>query len=251
MWKSDIRPPRCSRWMMNVGLEISVGSIPRPEAIPRARTVLPAPSSPQSANTSFGRADRPRRSPRRSVWSEEWLTRSTETTSRRAATRRSAVVFAALKDDPDGNAEERSEERGPYREKPLARDRAEEVDAGVAAKRADERDEPERSDQTLPSHQRALLGLIVRPALPFGARDALLAPAWCGLRCALPPLAPPSPPCHRARLAVGGDGPDGRLRGRLPPPPNDPDPGVAPRPSPSPGRRGRSGDRRAPPRRAR
>src|SRR5919204_532865 len=151
MWKSDIRPPRCSRWMMNVGLEISVGSIPRPEAIPRARTVLPAPSSPQSANTSFGRADRPRRSPRRSVWSEEWLTRSTETTSRRAATRRSAVVFAALKDDPDGNAEERSEERGPYREKPLARDRAEDVDAGIAAKRADERDEPERSDQTLPS----------------------------------------------------------------------------------------------------
>src|SRR5206468_4113633 len=83
--------------MMKVGLEISAASMPRPIATPRARTVLPVPSSPESAKTSFGRAIRPRRSPRRSVWSEEWLTRSSQTTSRdRSPTRGAALELPAL-----------------------------------------------------------------------------------------------------------------------------------------------------------
>ena len=86
---------------MNVGLATSLASIPRPIATPRASTVFPAPSSPQSANTSFGRADRPSRSPSRSVWSEEWLTRSSAGRSRGSATRRSSLKFAALKDEPN------------------------------------------------------------------------------------------------------------------------------------------------------
>src|SRR2546423_7405088 len=123
MWKNGSRPPPCSRMMMNVGLEMSAASTPRPIAIPRARTVFPVPSSPERAKTSFGRAERPRRSPSRSVCSDEWLTRSSEVTSFcRSATRDLAAELAALEEQPDGYAEERAEERRPDREPPFLRD---------------------------------------------------------------------------------------------------------------------------------
>src|SRR6267378_7035767 len=108
--------------MMNVGLEISDASMPRPIAMPRARTVFPVPSSPERAKTSFGRAARPRRSPSRSVCSDEWLTRSSEATSLfRSATGHSASEPAALEEQSDGDAEERAEERRPDREPPFLR----------------------------------------------------------------------------------------------------------------------------------
>src|SRR6267143_3358786 len=108
--------------MMNVGLEMSAGSMPRPDATPRARTVFPVPSSPDSAKTSFGPAERPNRSPRRSVWREDWLTRSMAGRSRGSPTRRSALELAAVKDQPDRDPEERSKEGRPDGEPPFLRD---------------------------------------------------------------------------------------------------------------------------------
>src|SRR5712692_2562621 len=120
--------------MMNVGLETSPASRPSPAATPFARTVFPAPSSPHSARTSPGRA---RRSPIRSVCSEEWDTRSMLSTLRGVSARCSAEEFAALKDEADGKPEEGPEERGPDEQPDVALDRAEEIErrTGVAAER--------------------------------------------------------------------------------------------------------------------
>src|SRR5919204_636985 len=193
--------------MMKVGLEISDASIPRPSATPRARTVFPVPSSPASAKTSPGRAMRPRRSPRRSVCSEEWLTRSSEATSRdRSATSRATLELPALEHEPNGDAEERAEERRPNREPPLLRDLTEELDARAAAERAREGDETERADERSPAPERDLARLERFTPLLF---RALLTPL--GLRRTVfgrvAPLAAPLASCHRpqasARAASG------------------------------------------------
>src|SRR6267378_3893528 len=131
--------------MMNVGLEISDASMPRPIAIPRARTVFPVPSSPERAKTSFGRAARPRRSPSRSVCREEWLTRSTEATSFfRSATGDFASEFAPFEEEPEVDAEIRPEDGGEDREPPLLGHRADRRDADAAAERAEKGYEGQR-----------------------------------------------------------------------------------------------------------
>src|SRR6266849_2861205 len=142
--------------MMKVGLETSPASRPSPAATPFASTVFPAPSSPQSASTSPGCARRARRSPIRSVCSEEWDTRSMLSTLRGVSARRSAEESAALKDEADGKPEEGPEERGPDEQPDVALDRAEEIErrTGVAAERRrerrDQRDEPEQPDEVAP-----------------------------------------------------------------------------------------------------
>src|SRR5690349_11067900 len=144
--------------MMNVGLATSDGSRPRPAATPFARTVFPAPSSPDRASTSPGFARRARRSPIRSVCSEDCETRST-------VLRRSSLgffEFAALMNEPNGKPEERSEERGPD-EKPHVRfQRAQrtEVHPRAAAERYRERDEPEEADERAAPRE-ALLSLLI------------------------------------------------------------------------------------------
>src|SRR5512140_1025484 len=133
--------------MMNVGLDTSPASRPSPAATPFVRTVFPAPSSPQRASTSPGRARRARRSPIRSVCREDWLTRSIVSALRGASARRSALESAALKDEANGNAEERSEERAPAEQPPLAGHLAEPAErrpgrAALQGRR--ERHEPEQ-----------------------------------------------------------------------------------------------------------
>src|SRR5687767_6582255 len=153
--------------MMNVGLVTSSASMPRPAAMPRARTVFPVPSSPHSASTSPARAACPRRSPSRSVCSDEWLTRSSVPISDHLA----ALVFAALTVEPDGKSDEGPEDPGPHREQPLARYRAERQRPGRAraGERGDERDEAERADPgTQPGHP-----LLTRRELRVATRLAL------------------------------------------------------------------------------
>src|SRR5205814_7475172 len=190
--------------MMKVGLEMSDGSIPRPIAIPRARIVFPVPSSPDRAKTSFGRAARPRRSPSRSVCKEEWLTRSSETTSfRRSATDDSAAEPPALEEQPDGDAEERSEERGPDREPPLLGHLTEKLHAHATPESATQWDEGERADEGAPPAKGSLI-LLERVSSPFVR--ALL--ARLGLRGTMlgriSPVAAPSTSCHGGRLPLGG-----------------------------------------------
>src|SRR5713226_2560437 len=60
-----VRAPWYSRINVNVGLA-TCPPAPAPAAIPRARTVLPAPRSPESATTSPARSSPPRRRPRAS-----------------------------------------------------------------------------------------------------------------------------------------------------------------------------------------
>src|SRR5258705_3497896 len=192
--------------MMNVGLEMSAASMPRPIATPRARTVFPVPSSPDNANTSFGRAARPRRSPRRSVCREEWLTRSSEASGFcRSATRDSAAEPATLEEHPDRDPEERAEERGPDREPPCLRDLTEELQTGAAAERAAQRDEAKRADEGPAAAERLLIRLERRAPFVVGA---LLGPLWLGrtMLGRIAPVAAPSMSCHPRRLALGGAG---------------------------------------------
>src|SRR5438034_11098615 len=123
--------------MMKVGLATSLGLSPSPAATPFASTVFPAPSSPQSARTSPGRARRASRSPIRSVCKLEWLTRSS----------RSSLDFlesAGRKDEPDGKAWERTQERRPDEHPDVARQGTEWVwrRRGSAAERGHQRHAP-------------------------------------------------------------------------------------------------------------
>src|SRR5512143_581934 len=141
--------------MMNVGLETSPASSPSPAATPFVSTVFPAPSSPQSASTSPGRARRARRSPMRSVCRDDWLTRSTLSVLPGASVRRSALESAALNDEPNGKAEERAEERGPDEEPVLARDAADQIERRprTASERRGERNEAQPPHHGAPAPQ--------------------------------------------------------------------------------------------------
>src|SRR5438309_1927088 len=144
--------------MMNVGLEMSAASMPRPIATPRARTVFPVPSSPERAKTSFGRAARPRRSPSLSVCRDEWLTRSSEATARpRSPTRRLALELATFEEKPEVDAEIRPEDRGEDREPPLLRHGADWRDADAAAERAEKWYESQRADESAAPAKRKLV----------------------------------------------------------------------------------------------
>src|SRR6266536_3622915 len=129
--------------MMKVGLVTASASMPSPIAIPRASTVLPVPSSPHSASTSPGAACAASRSPSRSVWSEEWLTRSIALGS--GCARLLRFESAAFTDEPNAKADERAEDRCPHAHVPRPRD-AEQEQSTVARERPDERDEPEEAD---------------------------------------------------------------------------------------------------------
>src|SRR5712691_9088554 len=135
--------------MMNVGLETVAASSPRPAATPRASTVFPAPSSPHSASTSPGCASRARRSPMRSVCSEEWLTRSMVSALRGGAAGCFALESAALKDEADGKPEERTKETRPDEQPPIARDHAEGIEdrAAAAPERCGEWEDPKKADE--------------------------------------------------------------------------------------------------------
>src|SRR5712691_6441855 len=192
--------------MMKVGLEISAASMPRPIATPRARTVFPVPSSPERANTSFGRAARPRRSPSRSVCRDEWLTRSNEAIVRcGSATRHSAAELPALEEQSNGDAEERSEQRGPDREPPLLRDLTEKLHPFEAAERPAQRNEPEGADESAALAKRELIRLEGLPSFVLGALLALfgLRPGMLGR---IAPFAAPSTSCHERRLALAQAG---------------------------------------------
>src|SRR5712692_6032415 len=129
--------------MMKVGLVTLSSSMPRPIATPRANTVFPVPSSPQSAMTSPGCACAASRSPRRSVWSDEWLTRSIALGS--AGARLLRFESAAFTNEPNAKADERPEDRGPDGHVPRPWD-TEQDHARVACERPGERDEAEESD---------------------------------------------------------------------------------------------------------
>src|SRR5438309_1894485 len=192
--------------MMKVGLEMSAGSMPRPIATPRATTVFPVPSSPESANTSFGCAARPRRSPRRSVCRDEWLTRSSEATVRCwSATRHSAAELSALEEESDRNAEERAEERGPNREPPFLRDLTEKLHPFETTERAAQRDESEGADEGAALAKRELTRVECLPSLVLGTLLALfrLRPTVLGR---IAPFAAPSTSCHERRLALAQAG---------------------------------------------
>src|SRR6478672_5255478 len=124
--------------MMNVGLVTDSSSMPRPIAMPRASTVLPAPSSPQSATTVPGSACAASRSPSRSVWSDEWLTRSIVPGS--ACARVLRFELAAFTNEPNAKADERAEDRGPDGHVPRPWD-AEERHAAITGERPGERNE--------------------------------------------------------------------------------------------------------------
>src|SRR5438477_6405838 len=126
--------------MMNVGLVTDSSSMPRPIATPRASTVFPAPSSPQRAMTSPAWACAASRSPSRSVWSDEWLTRSIAPESGCARVLR--FELAAFTNESNAKADERAEDRGPHRHVPRPGD-AKERHAGIARERAGERHEAE------------------------------------------------------------------------------------------------------------
>src|SRR5437867_7417434 len=205
--------------MMNVGLEISDASMPRPIATPRARTVFPVPSSPERAKTSFGRAARPRRSPSRSVCKEEWLTRSSDARSFfRSATGDLASEFAALEEESNGDAEERAEECRPDREPPFLRDLTQKLHAHAAAERAAERDEAESADERPAPAKRFLIrfearsSLVVRALLPPVGFDKslsvlLIDPIRRTMLSRIAPVAAPSTSCHERRLALTGPPP--------------------------------------------
>src|SRR6266542_171627 len=130
--------------MMNVGLVTASSSMPRPMATPRASTVFPVPSSPHSAMTSPGVACVASRSPSRSVWSEEWLTRSIALGS--GCARLLCFESAAFTDEPNAKADERAEDRCPHAHVPRPRD-AEQEQATIARERSHERNEPEKADE--------------------------------------------------------------------------------------------------------
>src|SRR6266576_4597287 len=190
--------------MMNVGLEMSPASRPSPIATPRASTVFPVPSSPERANTSFGRAARPRRSPSRSVCNEEWLTRSSDVRCFcRSATGESAKESATLEEEPEIDAEVRAEDRGEGSPQPFAGYLTERDEADAAAEHDKERYESKRTNEPASTTEGRLIRLEGFAALLVGPLLAGL-----GLRGAvfsrIAPIAAPSTSCHPARLALGG-----------------------------------------------
>src|SRR6267143_3816431 len=188
--------------MMNVGLEMSLASMPSPIATPRARTVFPVPSSPERANTSLGRAARPSRSPSRSVCRDEWLTRSSEASGFcRSATRDSASEPAALEEQSDRDPEERAEERCPDREPPFLWDLTEQLQPRAAAERTAERDEAKRADERPAASKRLLVRVERRALFVVGA---LLSPFGLGRTVLgrIAPVAAPSTPCHAAEATA-------------------------------------------------
>ncbi len=86
----------------------------------------------------------------------------------RVSTRRFALEFASVKDEANGNAEERSEQRRPDHDPPLARDGTEDVEdrAGAAAEGRRERHEREEADDG-PPLRHPTLGLLERDAPSF------------------------------------------------------------------------------------
>src|SRR5438034_8361764 len=166
--------------MMNVGLETVASSRPRPAATPFASTVFPAPSSPHSASTSPGFARRARRSPIRSVCSEEWLTRSMVSTLRGGAGGCFALELSALKNESDGKPEERAEETRPDEQPPIARDHAERIDerAAAAAQRREQREDAEEADEVPATADPLLARLELRTPLLVLADRALLLGYW-------------------------------------------------------------------------
>src|SRR2546428_9406695 len=203
--------------MMKVGLEISDASMPRPIATPRARTVFPVPSSPERAKTSFGRAARPRRSPSLSVCRDEWLTRSSEATSRpRSPTRRLALELAPFEEQPEVDAEIRPEDGGEDREPPLLRHRADRRDADAATERAEKRYEGERADESAAPPKRTLV-LLERFAALFICAFLALHGLCRTMLARVAPFAAPSTSCHERRLPLGG----------APAPSAAPPPGIA------------------------
>jgi len=119
------------------------------------------------------------------VWSEEWLTRSIES--------------ASLKDHPNRNAGERAEERGPDREIPLHRDRAQRGDPRPAAEEARERHDHERADEVSPPVERALLLFERGASLVLGSGSGSLAGDG-RRRVQGPSLSPPAASRHERRL---------------------------------------------------
>src|SRR5260221_4558816 len=134
--------------MIRVGLVTVSSSSPNPIATPRASTVFPAPSSPKSAMTSPGSAWAARRSPRRSVCSEEWLTRSRPALSGG----RLLLESAAFKNEPNAKADDGADDRGPQAEVDLPLDAGErETDvtrgeSGEQHETQEQRDAPPRLD---------------------------------------------------------------------------------------------------------
>src|SRR5579859_7091551 len=161
--------------MMNVGLVTDSSSRPRPMAMPRASTVFPAPSSPQSAMTSPGCACAAMRSPSRSVWSEEWLTRSIAPGSACARPLGMRCGSAAFTDEPNAKAHERAEDDGPDPHVPRPR-QAEELQAGIAAERSGERHQAEEPDGGPHPLQPGLAGQL-RPGLALAPACGPLLPA--------------------------------------------------------------------------
>src|SRR5438067_10322620 len=188
--------------MMNVGLEMSPASRPRPMATPRARTVFPVPSSPERANTSFGRAARPRRSPSRSVCIEEWLTRSSDARCFcRSATGESAKESATLEEESEIDAEIRAEDRREGSPQPFPWYLAERDYADAAPEHAKEREESKRTNEPASTTEGRLVGLERFTTLLVGP---LLAALW--LRWAvfgrIASIAAPSTSCHPAEASA-------------------------------------------------
>src|SRR5207247_3121175 len=144
----------------------------------------------------------PRRSPRRSVWSEEWLTSSSETPSRdRSPTRGAALELPALESEPDRDPEEGAEEGGPDREPPFLRNLTEELQPGAAPECACERDEAQRPNERAASPQRQLTCLERFAPLLVRALLALRRSRGTVLN-RVAPVAAPSMSCHGAEATA-------------------------------------------------